>query len=372
MTPACPGPGAAAPRPGPPVPRRAALLILAGLCSAVSAAPPVHAAAPPAAGCALALVATDAEAAETGVAVAACAPGGTAETGWARAGAGAAAVLGRPDHSVALRALDLLSQGVPAPGTLEALLAESPARDLVQIALVGASVEAAAHSGQDAEPWHGHLSGRSYACLGRGVSAEKTILAMGVAFETTRGDLADRLLAALEAGQQAEAGRRPLRSAWVRVARAAGAAIDLRADDHDAPVRELRRLLAVLDASSLHRLGSRVIEQTRGEDVQRVQEMLRGLGYYAGEASGELDDASVEAVRAFRRDARLGDSPALDAAALEALRERYREWRSRQGATPTPPDPAGPVETEILPEALEPPAPRRPPDPGAPPSAPGR
>lgn len=352
-----------------------------GLALAALVPRPAAAAAPGPA--ALAVVAADPDAGEIGVAVIASSPAGAAEAGWARAGVGAAAVLGRPDRDLELRALDLLSQGVPPERALEALAAEVPGPERLQIALVDAAAGAAAHSGVDLSPWSGRLAGKTYACLGEGLSAEKTVLAVGVAFETARGDLADRLIAALEAGRRAESNRRVLRSASLRVVRAPGPApggapppaIDLRADDHEDPVAELRRLLGVLDATTLHRLGSRVIEQTRGDDVRRVQEMLRSLGFYAGEASGVLDDSSVAAVRAFRREAGLPDAPVVDPAALEALRARYRDWRRRQPA-PAPPVPApsgapgAPVESEILPEALEPPAPPPQPSPSPPLSPP--
>lgn len=344
--------------------------LAAGLAAAASPPPPS----------ALALVAADPDSGEVGVAGLSSVPAGVAEAGWARPRTGAAAVLGRADPAVALRALDTVSQGVPAPRVLEALAAEGAAHEQGQVALVDAAAAAAAQSGTGAAPWSGHLAGKTYACIGSGLSGEQTILAMGVAFETTRGDLADRLLAALEAGRQAEAGHRSLRSAMLRVARAPEAdaaapappAIDLRVDDHQEPVGELRRLLGVLDATVLHRLGSRVIMQTRGEDVRRMQRMLADLGFYAGEASGVFDDASAAAVRAFRREVRLEDAPIVDAPALEALRSRHREWRRRQPAAPTP-APRGPVESEILPETFQPAEPPAPsPAPESPPPPPGR
>lgn len=322
--------------------------------------PPAPAAAAPdssaPAGSALAIVAADPDSGEVGAAVIAASPAAVADAGWASAGAGAVAVLGRPDRAAAWRALDFLSQGVAPREALEALLAQTPEADALQVALVDPAAAApAARSGNVLPVWRGQLVGRTYACLGNGISGEKTVLAMGVAFETARGDLADRLLAALQSTLLSEAGRRAYRSASLRVVIPLSPPIDLRVDDHEEPVRELQRLLGLLDAGFLHRLGSRPIGQTRGPDVRRVQEMLRSLGFFSGGASGVLDDASVEAVRAFRRGAGLPDASMLDAAALEALQTRYRDWKRRQPAAPAAAPESGSVESEILPDPPPPP-----------------
>ncbi|MEE9219207.1 MAG: DUF1028 domain-containing protein [Acidobacteriota bacterium] len=331
--------------------------------------------------CTLSMVAAEPSTGEVGVAVLSSAPAGAAEVGWSRAGVGAIAVLGRRRSEVAHRGLDFLAQGVPARQALTALVREDPSPERLQAGIVDASANAAAASGRDVPRWNGQLEGTTYACMAAGCLGEGVILSMGVAFETTQGDLAERLLAGLGAGQQAQADHRRMRSAALRITRArqrehilppaaataqaqpegsaaaslpAPPALDLRVDEHDDPVGELRRLLDVLDATVLHRLGSRSIEQTHGEDVLQVQEMLGDLEFYQRRVSGVLDDATVTAIRAFRRSAALADLPVLDASALEALLARHREWKRRSGELPPPNPPPGPVETELLPEAQRP------------------
>ncbi len=324
--------------------------------------------------CTLALVAADPTSGQVGYGILSSSPAGTAEIGGTRAGVGAIAVFGKEAASLTRRGLDFLAQGISVGQAARALSEETSNADRLQVGLVNAAAATSARSGASVLPWKGHLQGTTYAGLASGARGENVILQMGVAFETARGDLADRLLAGLLAGQRVQADHRPIRSAALRVTSAvlpAGteqqdtatpaafvpASIDLRVDEHPDPVRELRRLLGVLDARSLHRLGSRPIGQTQGEDVYRVQLMLSDLGIYDGGADGVLNDSTIEAIRAFRRQAGLEDLPVLGTAALRLLLSTYQEWKQRDPGTPQPESSASPVETEILPELLLQPAP---------------
>ena len=328
--------------------------------------------------CTLALVATDPASGQVGYGILSSSPAGTAEIGGTRSGIGAIAVLGEEKASLTRRGLDFLAQGISVEQAARALSEEAPNADRLQVGLVNAAAATAARSGASALPWKGHLQGTTYACLASGARGENVVLQMGVAFETAQGDLADRLLAGLLAGQGAQTDHRPIRSAALRVTSAVAptgteqqdtaappafvpASVDLRVDEHEDPVRELRRLLGVLDAKSLHRLGSRPIVQTQGEDVYRVQLMLSDLGIYDGRADGMLNDSTIEAIRAFRHRAGLEDLPLLDTVTLRSLVSQHLEWKQRTPDTPQPESPVSPVETEILPESLRRPAPGDPP-----------
>ena len=328
--------------------------------------------------CTLALVAADPASGQVGYGILSSSPAGTAEIGGTRSGVGAIAVLGKQGAALPRRGLDFLAQGISVEQAARALSEEAPDANRLQVGMVNAAAATAARSGASALPWKGHLKGTTYACLASGARGEKVILQMGVAFETAQGDLADRLLAGLLAGQGAQTDHRPIRSAALRVTSAvppAGteqqdtaepavfvpASIDLRVDEHEDPVREVRRLLGVLDAKSLHRLGSRPIVQTQGEDVYRVQLMLSDLGIYDGGADGVLDDSTVEAIRTFRRRAGLDDLPLLDTAALRSLVSQHQEWKQRAPESPQPESSVSPVETEILPESMQRPTPGDPP-----------
>jgi peptidoglycan hydrolase-like protein with peptidoglycan-binding domain len=94
-------------------------------------------------------------------------------------------------------------------------------------------------------------------------------------------------------------------------------------------------------------LGSRPIEQTQGEDVYQVQVMLSNLGFYEGSEDGVLNDATIDAIRAFRRQAGLEDLPLLDDATLRSLLSRHREWKKQAPETPRSSTPE--VETEMFP-----------------------
>ncbi|MER3459393.1 MAG: fimbrial assembly protein FimA, partial [Chloroflexota bacterium] len=109
---------------------------------------------------------------------------------------------------------------------------------------------AAAYTGEGCLEWAGHIVGKHYACQGNILVGERTVQAMAEAFETTRGELAERLVAALAAGQAAGGDRRGQQSAGLLVVREGGGYggfndryIDLRVDDDPQPIEKLRQLL---------------------------------------------------------------------------------------------------------------------------------
>jgi uncharacterized Ntn-hydrolase superfamily protein len=118
-----------------------------------------------------------------------------------------------------------------------------------QVAMLRRTGELAVHTGAETRPWSGHATGRTCVALGNVLAGEHVVQAMVEAFETAAGDLAARILAALEGGHAAGGQRRDgrqlaERSACLRVINAEGYAdIDLRVDIHPTAVAELRRLL---------------------------------------------------------------------------------------------------------------------------------
>ena len=105
------------------------------------------------------------------------------------------------------------------------------------------------HHGADCQEWKGHVTGRHHACQGNILAGEGVVTGMSAAFRKTKGPLADRLLAALEAGQAKGGDKRGRQSAALLVVRKDGGYagfndryIDLRVDDHPRPIEELRRV----------------------------------------------------------------------------------------------------------------------------------
>jgi uncharacterized Ntn-hydrolase superfamily protein len=148
--------------------------------------------------------------------------------------------------------LELLRKGLTPSQVLKQLLASDKDRELRQVGIVDAKGRAAAFTGKKCLPWAGHIVGKGFAVQGNILAGEQVVKAMAKAFQETQGELAERLMAALEAGEQAGGDARGKQSAAILVVRkGAGYGgfddryIDLRVDDHPEPVKELRRILTI-------------------------------------------------------------------------------------------------------------------------------
>ena len=171
---------------------------------------------------------------------------------WAEAGVGAVATQSFVDPSYGPLGLELMRAGKTARQALDALLASDPGKDVRQVAMVDANGVVAAHTGSKCIQSAGHITGRQYSVQANLMLNEKVWPAMSRAFESSSGDLADRLLAALDAGQSAGGDIRGKQSAAIIIVRGrssgrpwADRVMDLRVEDHPEPLKELRRLVAL-------------------------------------------------------------------------------------------------------------------------------
>lgn len=255
---------------------------------------------------------------------------------WARAGAGAVATQAFANVTFGSRGLDLMADGLDASTALERLLSTDEDRDHRQVGLVDASGRAAAHTGPDCFDWAGHRAGDGYTCQGNILTGPETLGAMAATFERTPGELADRLVAALAAGDRAGGDRRGKQSAAVLVAKPGGGYggdndryLDLRVDDHPDPVTRLGELL------TLHHLyfGSTAADDllpVTPELATELQKMLAREGYYSGPVNGNWDDASIDAFWAFAGTENLeerwtpDDAHRLDPVLLDFIRTRFQ------------------------------------------------
>jgi len=163
---------------------------------------------------------------------------------YCRAGVGAIASQSFVNPYLGIDGLELLEQGLPAERALERLVEADPGRELRQLAIVDGEGRVAAYTGERCLAWAGEVLGGGYVCLGNILVAEDVVTAMALAFEQSAdGELPERLLLALEAGQEAGGDRRGRQSAGLHVVHTeAYPYCDLRVDDHPDPVPELRRL----------------------------------------------------------------------------------------------------------------------------------
>ena len=124
---------------------------------------------------------------------------------WAEAGVGAVATQSFVDPSYGKLGLDLMRAGRSAPEALKGLLAADDNREVRQVAMIDAGGKVAAHTGSKCIPMAGHRVGEGYSVQANLMLDEKVWPAMSGAFEATKGDLAERMLATLEAAQAAGA-----------------------------------------------------------------------------------------------------------------------------------------------------------------------
>jgi uncharacterized Ntn-hydrolase superfamily protein len=210
-----------------------------------------------------------------------------------------------------------------------ALPSTNDEREHRQLGVVDAEGRAATFTGSECFEWAGGAKGNHYAAQGNILVGGETVEAIAITFENTTGDLAGRLLAALDAGQEAGGDSRGKQSAALLVVREGGGyggdndrLLDLRVDDHPDPIRELIRL------RGLHTL---YFGETRPEDVVavdgdvkgEVESSLRRLGYLK---AGADDEALLDSLSAFIRtenfEEREQERGHLDRAVLEFMKEK--------------------------------------------------
>jgi uncharacterized Ntn-hydrolase superfamily protein len=230
------------------------------------------------------IVALDPENGDLGVAVQSRYFAVGAVVSWARAGIGAVATqaAGRAAYGPAI--LDLLGDGLEPQAAIERALADDERRETRQLGVVDAQGRAAAFTGSECNEWAGHATGRGYAVQGNILAGEDVVAEMARAFEGTSGELAERLVVALEAAQSAGGDRRGQQSAALVVERPGGIPesregidriVDLRVDDHEEPIRELRRLLGLHNRMRLARETSGLYERREwGAAIAATQSSL--------------------------------------------------------------------------------------------------
>lgn len=188
---------------------------------------------------------------------------------WAEPGVGAVATQSFVEPAYGPRGLALMRSGLSAPGALSALLAADPDSQVRQVAMIDAQGRVAAYTGSRNIPEAGHRVGRRYSVQANLMRSGAVWPAMAAAFEAARGELAERLLAALEAAERAGGDIRGRQSAalvvvsgdrsrppWEKI-------YDLRVEDSREPLVELRRLLRIARAYRAATDGDNFV--TRGQ-----------------------------------------------------------------------------------------------------------
>ena len=294
--------------------RLSALLVLlaAGAVPALGATRPVNT---------YSIVARDPATGEMGVAVQSHWFSVGSVVTWAEPGVGAVATQSFVEVSYGPLGLELMQAGKTAEQALAALLAADPHPEVRQVAMVDRHGNVAVHTGESCIAAAGHQTGEQYSAQANLMERDTVWGAMARAYEAAEGDLAERLMVALEAAEAEGGDIRGRQSAAILVVPAAGegrpwreTTVDLRVEDHPRPLEELRRLLRV------HRAYQRM---NRGDERMAEEDVAGALEEYAAAAglypenheirywqavtltgSGQLDEALPIFAEVFAADPR--------------------------------------------------------------------
>jgi uncharacterized Ntn-hydrolase superfamily protein len=277
------------------------------------------------------LIARDKATGELGVAVQSRAFRTGAVCAWARAGVGAIATQSFTDMRYGVRGLELLAKGVSPADALASLVAEDERADFRQVAFLSADGRTAAHTGRACIPAAGDLAVENASAQGNMLASSDVWPAMLRAFGASRGPLAHRLLDALDGGEAAGGDFRGRQAGAVLVVSAersdaepwAGRIVDVRVDDSDEPLAELRRLVRLSDAH--RRLGNPPPGATPEEEMEAArsagmrEDEVIATGAAAAAAAGDVEraiallrsltDADAHWLETFDRYERLGFLP---------------------------------------------------------------
>ena len=187
---------------------------------------------------------------------------------WAEAGVGAVATQSFIDPSYGPLGLELMRAGRSAPDALKSLLAGDEGRDVRQVAMIDAQGHVAAHTGKRSIEAAGHIVGKNYSVQANLMLNDRVWPAMAHAFESAQGDLAERMLAALDAAQAVGGDIRGRQSAAIIVVTGKPTGrpwvdriFDLRVDDSPEPLKELRRLVNLQRAYNHMNAGDLAMER---------------------------------------------------------------------------------------------------------------
>lgn len=224
---------------------------------------------------------------------------------WAAAGAGAVATQALANVTYGSAGLARLRSGARAADVVRSLTAADGDRQHRQVGIVDASGTAETFTGAQCFDWAGGVKGEGYCCQGNILVGPQVVARMSEVFEAAEGSLAQRLVEAVRAGDDAGGDRRGRQSAAVVVVQANGGyggvndrAVDLRVDDHPQPIPELTRLL------SLHELyfpRSSDLDFIDVDDhlASRIRELLAAAGHDAGAGGQGYDERLKHALFEF-------------------------------------------------------------------------
>ena len=216
---------------------------------------------------------------------------------FAEAKIGTVATQAHCNTSYGPRGLEMLRSGMKADQVLKKLLVNDKLKDHRQVGLVDSYGNASSFTGKECFHWAGHVVGNHFACQGNILINADTVEGMAKAFETTKGDLPTRLLAALHSADQKGRGdARGQQSASLLVVRENGGYggftdrwVDIRVDEHAQPIKELHRIFQIYDMTMLEREDPTRLLPLEEDRIGNIIAVLEELGYLVPNHGGPID-----------------------------------------------------------------------------------
>jgi uncharacterized Ntn-hydrolase superfamily protein len=242
---------------------------------------------------------------------------------WAEPGVGAIATQAYANPRYGPQGLDLLRQGLSAEEVVERLTSADEGRDHRQLGVVDDQGRGASYTGSECLDWAGGRTGNCYAAQGNILVSAETVDGIAETFEASSGPLAERLLDCLDAAQAAGGDRRGQQSAALLVvekdagyAALSDVVVELRVEDHERPLEEIRRLFG-LHQAIFGKTPERLWLDVDDELAAELRERLTRLGY-----EGELGDAFFTWSANENLEERVDGVERVDPVVLEALRRQ--------------------------------------------------
>ncbi len=196
---------------------------------------------------------------------------------WVESGVGAICTQSFVEASYGPLGLELMRAGKSPEEALAGLLKADKHEDVRQVAMVDAQGRVAAHTGKNCIPEAGHYVGDGFSCQANLMLKNTVWQAMARAFESTKGELVDRLMAALEAAEAEGGDIRGRQSAAIIVVKGKSAGVwwkdrlyDLRVEDSPAPLPELKRLIRLTKAYNSMNLGDELLTENKVEEAMKA------------------------------------------------------------------------------------------------------
>jgi uncharacterized Ntn-hydrolase superfamily protein len=241
---------------------------------------------------------------------------------WAEPQVGAIATQAWANPRYGSDGLKLLREGLSADEVVERLTSADEGRDHRQLGVVDSEGRAATYTGKECLDWAGGRTGPCYAAQGNILVSAETVDAIADTFESSSGPLVGRLLDCLDAAQAAGGDRRGQQSAAILIVerdggygRLSDVVVDLRVEDHERPLEELRRLYGLHDAI----FGETPRDQWLKVDDElaaELRERLEKAGY-----DGDLEEAFNQWAGSWNLEERVDGIDEIDPVVLEELRE---------------------------------------------------